>query len=123
MPKRVLDVGQCVPDHSSIRHLVESNFDAQVVQAHNHEEALSELREGEFDLVLINRKLDRDYSDGIEILKAIKADAAIADVPVMLITNYADHQELAQAAGGEPGFGKDALSTPMVREMLAPYLG
>ena len=123
MPKRVLDVGQCVPDHSAIRRLVESNFDAQVVQAHNHEETLAHLGEGPFDLVLINRKLDRDYSDGIEILKAIKADAALADVPVMLITNYADHQELAQAAGGEAGFGKDSLSTPMAREILAPYLG
>ncbi len=123
MPKRVLDVGQCVPDHAAIRRLVEGNFDAQVVQVHSPGETLEQLRTGQFDLVLINRKLDRDYSDGIDILKAIKANAEIAHVPVMLITNYPDHQELAQAAGGEPGFGKDALGSPLVREMLAKYLG
>ena len=123
MPKRVLDVGQCVPDHAAIRRLVEGNFDAQVVQAHSPDEAIEQLHDGPFDLVLINRKLDRDYSDGIDILKAIKANAEIAHVPVMLITNYPDHQELAQAAGGEPGFGKDALGSPLVREMLAKYLG
>ena len=27
-----------------------------------------------FDLVLVNRKLDSDYSDGLEIIKQIKAD-------------------------------------------------
>ena len=42
------------------------------------------------DLVLVNRKLDADYSDGMEILKAIKADSALAPVPVMLVSNYAN---------------------------------
>ncbi len=31
--------------------------------------ALAELRGGQFDLVLVNRKLDSDYSDGIEVIR------------------------------------------------------
>lgn len=122
MPKRVLDVGQCVPDHAAIRRLVEGQFGAEVVQTHGPAETLQQLRGADFDLVLINRKLDRDYSDGIDILKAIKAEEKIAAVPVMLITNFPEHQAVAVAAGGVPGFGKDALGAPKTRELLAEYL-
>ncbi|HTI50565.1 MAG TPA: hypothetical protein VL475_06435, partial [Planctomycetaceae bacterium] len=78
MPRQILDVGQCVPDHAAIRRLLESRFGANVVQTHALDDTLERLREASFDLVLINRKLDLDYSDGIEILKAIKADPKLA---------------------------------------------
>jgi CheY-like chemotaxis protein len=122
MTKRVLDVGQCSPDHASIRRLVEGRFGAEVVQAHGPEDALAELRSGEFHLVLINRKLDRDYTEGIEILHAIKADAELADVPVMLITNYEEHHAIAVEAGGQHGFGKAELEHPATHERLAAIL-
>jgi CheY-like chemotaxis protein len=59
----------------------------------------------------------------MEILKQIKADAQLRQVPVMLVTNYADHQALAVAAGAEPGFGKLALDTPDTLEKLSRFLG
>ena len=58
MPKRVLDVGQCGPDHSSIRSYLTRNFDCEVVQVDDAAGALAELKGGQFDLVLVNRKLD-----------------------------------------------------------------
>lgn len=121
-PKRVLDVGNCQPDHASIRRLVEGGFGAQVVQAHGLEDALAELRGGSYDLVFVNRKLDRDYSDGIEIINAIKSDAALSATPTMLITNYAEHQDAAQAIGAERGFGKLEFDKPETRERLAKFL-
>jgi CheY-like chemotaxis protein len=121
--KRVLDVGNCQPDHAAIRRLVEGGYGAKVVQAHGPEDALAELHAGKFDLVLVNRKLDRDYSDGIEIIKAIKADPSIASTPVMLITNYVEHQDAAVAIGAERGFGKLEYDLPATRERLAKILG
>ncbi len=121
--KIVLDVGNCVPDHAAIRRLVTSNFQAQVLQAHLPADTLETLRRQPVDLVLINRKLDQDYSDGMEILKQIKADAQLRQVPVMLVTNYAEHQAQAVAAGAEPGFGKLALDTPDTLEKLSRFLG
>jgi CheY-like chemotaxis protein len=121
--KTVLDVGNCVPDHAAICRLVTSHFQAQVLQAHLPADTLETLRRQPVDLVLINRKLDQDYSDGMEILKQIKADAQLRQVPVMLVTNYADHQALAVAAGAEPGFGKLALDTPDTLEKLSRFLG
>jgi len=106
MPKCVLDVGNCAPDFAAITRLITGNFDCKVEQAHSCDEALNKLRAGKYALVTINRKLDRDYSDGVEILKTIKADAEISDVPVMLITNFDEHQDAAVALGAERGFGK-----------------
>ena len=122
MPKRVLDVGNCVPDHAAIRGLLESSFGAEVVQAHGPDDSLRLLKAQTFDLVLVNRKLDQDYSDGLPIIKAIKADAKLSSVPCMLITNYADHQKEAVAAGAEYGFGKKELQSQETHDKLARFL-
>jgi CheY-like chemotaxis protein len=122
MSKRVLDVGQCGFDHGAIRRLVESQFAAEVVQAHRLVDAVERLKNEPFDLVLVNRQLDADYSDGLEVVRAIKADGALARTPVMLVSNYPDAQEAAIAAGAEPGFGKSELTEPGTREKLRPFL-
>ncbi len=123
MSKRVLDVGQCGPDHSAIRRLLEARFGAQVVQAHGLTDALAQLRREPCALVLVNRKLDADYSDGMEIIKALKADADVKDVPVMLISNYADAHAEAVAAGALHGFGKAELGKRETEDKLRAVLG
>jgi CheY-like chemotaxis protein len=123
MPKRVLDVGQCSPDHATIQSYLTRHFDCEVVQAHGAGDTLQQLKNGRFDLVLVNRKLDTDYSDGIEIIRQIKSDEAIADVPVMLVTNYPEHQDAAIAAGAIRGFGKLEFDHPETRDRLAAALG
>lgn len=123
MKKQVLDVGQCQMDHGALRRLIESKFAADVTQAHSAEQALAQLRSRQFDLVLVNRKLDADYSDGLEIIKQIKADPLLAGVNVMLVSNYAEYQEQAVAAGAAPGFGKSELAEPATLERLKPFLG
>jgi two-component system chemotaxis response regulator CheY len=120
--KRVLDVGQCSPDHWSIKHLIEGELGAEIVQAHLQNEALEQLRAGKFDLVLVNRKFDADYSDGLELIRAIKADAALATVPVMLVSNYPEYQAEAVATGALPGFGKAELRQPATKEKLSAIL-
>ena len=123
MPKRVLDVGNCGPDFSTITNYLSSNFDCIVDQAHGIDDALEKLRAGSYALVTINRKLDRDYSDGIEILKAIRADNELSSVPVMLVTNLPEHQDLAVSHGALRGFGKLEYELPETREKLQAVLG
>lgn len=122
MTKTLLDCGNCGPDFHTIRAMAESDFGACVIQTHGLEDTLATLRERSVDLVTINRKLDQDYSDGLEVAKAIKADPELAKVPVMLVTNYEEHQQAAIAAGCVRGFGKLAIGTPPVQEALRPYL-
>ncbi len=123
MPKPlVLDVGNCAPDHASIKRMLLANFDVEVLQSHQSEDTLRLLSERSVKLVLINRKLDCDYSDGTEILRQIKSDEQLADVPVMIVTNHAEHQHAAQALGAEYGFGKLELQKPTTLERLAKFL-
>jgi len=121
--KRVLDVGNCAPDFQAISRFLTANFDCQVDQAHGPDDTLAELRNGDYALVLINRKLDRDYSDGLEILKQLKADDQLQSVPVMLITNLAEHQDAAVAVGAERGFGKLEFEKAETLERLRAVLG
>lgn len=123
MSKRVLDVGQCGPDHSAIRRLLEARFGAQVVQAHGLTDTLAELRREPCALVLVNRKLDADYTDGLAIIKALKAAADLKDVPVMLVSNYADAHAEAVAAGALVGFGKAELGKRETEDKLRAVIG
>lgn len=122
MTKRVLDIGQCGPDHATIRSYLTRNFDCEVVQVDDAAGALASLREGQFDLVLVNRKLDVDYSDGIDVIKQLKADPNTLYVPVMLVTNYPEHQEAAIAVGAVRGFGKLEFANPETRKRIAAVL-
>ena len=122
MSKRVLDIGNCGPDHLAIRGLIETRFDAEVVQAHGLEDAKQQLEDGTFDLILVNRLLDSDGSDGLNVIKQLKLDARCAELPMMMITNYEDHQQRAIEAGAVRGFGKLNLNAKATREQLAGYL-
>lgn len=120
--KKVLSVGQCMPDNSSLSHFLKSSFDVEIHQAKLPADTLAALRRDSFDLVLINRKLDEDYSDGLEILQMIKQDRELKNLPVMIITNYPEHQAAAVAAGAVHGFGKNDLHSPKTADLLRPYL-
>lgn len=123
MTKRVLDVGNCGPDHAAIKKFLGSQFGCEVLQADGADDALAALAQGDFDLVVVNRKLDMDYSDGIEVIRRMKADAKTAGVPVMLITNYAEHQDAAEAIGAVRGFGKLEMQKPETIARLEAVLG
>ncbi len=122
MTKTVVDCGNCAPDYSAIKRMVESHFDAVVEQTHGPEDTLQRLAQGGVDLVFINRKLDRDYSDGTEVLRQLKSDDRFSAIPVMLVTNYEEHQEAAMELGAERGFGKLALADPQTLARLKSFL-
>jgi CheY-like chemotaxis protein len=123
MAKRILSVGQCMADHSGITWMVRQHFQAEVVSAGTAADALRQLRKQAFDLVLVNRVLDRDHSSGLDVIRQIKADKDLHQLPVMLVSNYADAQEQAEKLGAVPGFGKAALGDTEVVERLQSFLG
>ncbi|HEV3262731.1 MAG TPA: response regulator [Gemmataceae bacterium] len=122
--KRVLSVGQCFADHSAISRTFQRHFAAEVVHADSASEAIERLRKENFDLVLVNRVLDADGSDGLNLVKQIKAEEPPRDIPVMLVSNYEDSQRQAVELGALPGFGKAALGQPaMVARLKAALNG
>ena len=86
-------------------------------------QAMEKLESESFDLVLVNRKIDQDYTDGTELVKMMKANEKTRDVPVMLVSNLPDAQKEAMSLGAEKGFGKDYLRARNTLELLQPYLG
>ncbi len=120
--KHVIDVGNCIPDHRAIRMMLEEHFDVTITQCQSLDEALSAVRSGNCHLMLVNRKLDRDYSDGLKVIQAVRADRELDHVPVMMITNFDDHQQLAVEAGAEYGFGKNAVGDSETLARLKKHL-
>jgi two-component system chemotaxis response regulator CheY len=121
--KRVLSVGQCFADHGCITRTLTRHFTAEVVPAATVEEVKDQLRQGTFDLILVNRIFDADGSSGLELIDQLKKDSASSDIPVMLVSNYEDAQQHAVSKGALPGFGKASLGHPQMLGRLMKVLG
>jgi CheY-like chemotaxis protein len=121
--KTVLSIGQCRPDNAAITHFLTSNFDVDVLATDLADDSLTALQKKSVDLILINRKLDADYSDGMEIMNLIKSNPQTEQIPVMLISNFPESQEQAVEAGATYGFGKAELSSPETIERVRDALG
>jgi CheY-like chemotaxis protein len=121
--KRVLSCGQCGFDHANLSRVLRQSFGAEVVAADTPEEAFEELRREPFALVLVNRVLDADGSSGLDLIRRIRADEKLREVPVMLVSNHDDAQAEALEAGAAPGFGKAQLGQPWMIERVRAVLG
>ena len=120
--KTVLSIGQCRPDQAAISHYLTSHFGARVLTADLPTDAYQLIGSESFDLILVNRKLDADYSDGMEIVRNLCTDEATAEIPVMLVSNFAEWQEKAVEMGAVYGFGKAELNRPETKQRLSKIL-
>lgn len=120
--KRVLCVGHCRPDTRALAGMLQEHFGAEVVPADDVAQSLAQLRQEPFDLVLVNRILDRSGQEGLELIQQLKSDPELSKTPVMIVTNYAEHVQRACEAGAEGGFGKQALHAAATRALLEPWL-
>ncbi|MEP3478041.1 MAG: hypothetical protein ABJZ55_02225 [Fuerstiella sp.] len=123
MSKTVLNVGQCRPDTAALGHFLKSNFGAAMISTDLLDDTMQALRDQAIDLVLINRKLDADYSDGMAILAAIKQDDDLSKIPVMLVSNFPEWQEKAVEAGAIYGIGKAELASAEATDRVREALG
>ncbi len=80
------------------------------------------LREGQVDLILVNRVLEPgiDDEDGVALIKRLHL--VHPKLKFMLVSNYEDSQQHAQTAGALMGFGKNDLRTPVLAERLKAAL-
>ncbi len=122
MTKTVLDIGNCNPDHASLKGMLTEQFGTEVLRAADLPSALEILGKASVDLIVVNRKLDIDYSDGIDVIKHLKQDSTLGKIPIMMITNYEEHQQQAVQMGALYGFGKSELRDSATRERLARIL-
>lgn len=104
--RTIMSVGQCNPDHSSLANFLTKNFECNIIRIDSTDEAIAALQDQNVDLVLVNRKLDVDYTDGTILIEKMQKDSKLKQIPIMLISNYPESQEEAVRLGAVRGFGK-----------------
>ncbi|HWB20474.1 MAG TPA: hypothetical protein VG711_09260 [Phycisphaerales bacterium] len=119
--KTVALVGHCGPDATLLRLAVQRAVPGITIAMANDDEAVRQhVKDG--NALLVNRKLDGDFSanDGIELIQS--ALKGRKDLVVMLISNYEDAQKEAESAGARKGFGKSRVYAPETAELLKTAL-
>ncbi len=121
-PSRVLDVGNCDPDHSVIRRMLTQHFKVEIDRVMHVHEAIARMRAGKYDLVLYNRLIFASGAEGIALVHQAKADPELAGAPIMAISNFKEAQDAAVSAGAVRGFGKNSIFEPGTIANLSQYL-
>jgi two-component system cell cycle response regulator len=110
----VLVVDDSATVRSTLRHHL-SGHGYSVVEAEDGAEALDRIRDTRPDTVLLD--VEMPGLDGRDVLEAMRADGALADIPVVFLTAQADATDIA--AGLEAG-AHDFLRKPFdVIELVA----
>lgn len=139
--RRVVLVGHCGFDAAMLRRAVGSMLDGAAksidVTAADDERELAKLADGA-SLLLINRVLEGGFKtdSGVDLIAQLAGQAdgdggegrdrgeRDGSRPrMMLISNYADAQQAAIAAGAHPGFGKADVHSPGAGKLLRAAAG
>jgi two-component system, chemotaxis family, chemotaxis protein CheY len=123
MSKKVVLVGHCGPDSSFLRMAVSSADRGITVSMADDTRELNAALESGVDLVLLNRELGWGFEQslGVDVIKGL--GRMYPQTRFMLVSNYADAQAAAVAAGGVAGFGKREIGQPRVAQLIREALG
>jgi hypothetical protein len=117
MPTFVL-IGHCGPDSFLLRNAVRRAVPGATIAVADDDQALRPHLQRD-RVLLVNRVLDGSFGaeSGIELIAKL---AGYAPAPVMmLVSNYADAQDIAVAVGAVRGFGKRDVNSAHTAELLA----
>jgi CheY-like chemotaxis protein len=120
--QKLLIVGQCDFDYQRISFVVKKNYNIEIHRADLFDDAIQSALDTQYDLIMINRLLDIDRSEGMAVLHELKSNPQTEHTPVMIISDYQEAQEAAVAAGASLGFGKATLDTPQTFALLSNFL-
>ena len=119
---RVVLVGHCGADTGMLRHAIAS-VDPDIEVATEHDQEAVEKWAEQGSLLLINRVLEGRFfsSSGVDLIRQLKDKAE--NSRMLLVSNYADAQQEAEAAGAIRGFGKSDVRSDVFRSRILAGLG
>src|SRR5690606_14422753 len=111
-----------VDDFSTMRRIVKNLPNDlgffNTTEADDGTSALVELRKGPFDLVITDWNMPG--MPGIDLLKAIRADATLAKIPVLMVTAEAKREQIIEAAqAGVNGYVIKPFTAATLNDKLA----
>lgn len=90
---------------------------SNITLANDGVEAFATLQKGGFDLVVSDWNMPN--MSGLELLKAIRADAELGSLPVLLVTGEAKKEQIVEAAqSGVNGYVVKPFTAATLREKL-----
>ena len=94
----------------------------EVREASNGAEALAEVQNASFDLILSD--INMPAMDGLEFLRNLANVPAAKDVPVVMITTEGSEARVVEALSvGAKGYIRKPFTPEQVKERVAPLLG
>lgn len=106
-----------VDDMSTMRRIIKNVFKqinfTNIQEAENGQQALDMLRSDTFEFVVADWNMP--VMTGLELVKAMRADQALRDIPVLMVTAEAQHENLIEAVqAGVNGY----IAKPFTAEAL-----
>lgn len=110
-----------VDDFPTMRRIVRSLLRelgfSNIEEAEDGQQALAKLKEGGIELIVSDWNMPN--MDGLEMLKQVRADAALKDIPVLMVTAEAKKENIIAAAqAGASGYVVKPFTAATLEEKL-----
>lgn len=114
-----------VDDFSTMRQLVRSFLNdlgyREVVEADSGDRALPILKKGQIDFLVTDWNMPG--MPGLELLKAVRSDPNLANLPVLLVTAEAKREQIVEAAqAGVNGYVVKPFTAQVLKEKIEKIL-
>jgi len=114
-----------VDDYSTMRRIVKNLLHdlgyPNVAEADDGQSALPMLQAGGFDFVVTDWNMPG--MPGLELLKAIRADGSLKDLPVLMVTAEAKREQIVEAAqAGVSGYVIKPFTAQILKQKLDKIL-
>lgn len=114
-----------------LKYVLEQEGRYEVVATESGDEAMSAARDHStvvliIDVSLRNTQLDGRYVDGLELSRAVKADATAASVPVILATAHTmagDRERFLRESGADAFIHKPITNSQEILALVASFVG
>ena len=115
-----------VDDFSTMRRIVKNLLNdlgyANVAEADDGQSALPMLKAGGFDFLVTDWNMPG--MPGLDLLKAVRADPALAKMPVLMLTAEAKREQIIEAAqAGVTGYVIKPFTAITLKEKIDKILG
>ena len=115
-----------VDDFSTMRRIVKNLLNdlgyPNVVEADDGKTALPLLQAGDFDFLITDWNMPG--MPGLDLIKAVRADAKLAKLPVLMLTAEAKREQIIEAAqAGVNGYVIKPFTAETLKEKLDKILG
>ena len=115
-----------VDDFSTMRRIIKNLLHdlgySNVTEADDGKTALPMLQAGEFDFLITDWNMPG--MPGLDLLKAVRADAKLARMPVLMLTAEAKREQIVEAAqAGVNGYVIKPFTAETLKEKLDKILG